>query len=155
MRAVASAALRLFGTWPAALAAAGLDPGRVSRYRRWDDQEVLRELKRRARRGEPLNSGAIQREGAGLYEAAVRRFGDYDAALRRAGVDPDSVRRRRVWDRAAVVRELRAVKASGGRVDDGAVRRRDVALYRAAVRHYGSFAAARAAARVRPRRGVA
>src|SRR5437867_1760791 len=57
---------RLFGAWDRALAAAGLDADEVSRYRRWDKSTVAFELRARAQQGEPLNSGAIQREDSGL-----------------------------------------------------------------------------------------
>src|SRR5947208_162736 len=77
---------RLFGSWDRALTAAGLDADDVNRYRKWDRESILFELKGRYKDHDPLNSGAIQREDPGLHAAAVRHFGSYDAALRGARI---------------------------------------------------------------------
>jgi hypothetical protein len=146
--AFASLQPRLFGRWDRALSAAGLDADDVSRYRRWDRNTVAFELRSRAMDDEALNSGAIQREDSGLHAAAVRHFGSYDRALRAARVDPDSVRRRRAWTRNEVIDALRAAKRHGQHLADSAVRRDNPALYGAAVRLFGTFTAARNAARI-------
>src|SRR5437870_1500086 len=106
--AFASLQPRLFGSWARALTAAGLDADEVNRYRKWDKNTVVSELKARFRDGEPLNSGAIQRDDPGLHAASVRHFASYDEALRAAKIDPDKVRQRRVWDRSDVIRGLKA-----------------------------------------------
>jgi hypothetical protein len=148
--AFASLQPRLFGNWDRALHAAGLDADEINRYRKWDRNTVVFELKARATAGEALNSGALQAEDPGLHAAAVRHFGDYDKALRAAKVDPDSVRRRRTWTRAEVIAALKAIKKAGGNkpVTDGVVRNGHTALYGACVRLFGGFSAARAAAGV-------
>jgi hypothetical protein len=146
--AFASLQPRLFGRWDRALSAAGLDADDVSRYRRWDRNTVAFELRSRAMDDEALNSGAIQREDSGLHAAAVRHFGSYDRALRAARVDPNSVRRRRAWTRNEVIDALRTAKRHGQHLADSAVRRDNPALYGAAVRLFGTFTAARNAARI-------
>ncbi|HYO11290.1 MAG TPA: hypothetical protein VER17_20160 [Tepidisphaeraceae bacterium] len=146
--AFASLQPRLFGRWDRALSAAGLDADEVSRYRRWDRNTVAFELRSRARDDEPLNSGAIQREDSGLHAAAVRHFGSYDRALRAAKVDPDAVRRRRAWSRQEVISSLKAARREGQHLADSAVRRQNPALYGAAVRLFGTFTAARTAAKI-------
>ena len=60
----------------------------VSRYRTWDRNSVVFHLKLREQDGEPLNSGALQRDDPGLHAAAVRYFKTYDTALRAAGFRP-------------------------------------------------------------------
>jgi hypothetical protein len=142
---------RLFGSWDRALHAAGLDSDDVNRYRKWDKNTVVAELKARHREGDALNSGAIQRDDPGLHAAAVRHFVGYDQALRAAKLDPAKVRQRRLWERADVIRGLKAAKRSGKLLSDSAVRREEPALYGAAVRLFGSFAAARAAAGIKAR----
>jgi hypothetical protein len=146
--AFASLQPRLFGRWDRALSAAGLDADDVSRYRRWDRNTVAFELRSRAMDDEPLNSGAIQRDDSGLHAAAVRHFGSYDRALRAARVDPDTVRRRRAWTREEVIDALRHAKRAGDHLADSSVRRDNPALYGAAVRLFGTFTAARNAARI-------
>ena len=146
--AFASLQSRLFGRWDRALSAAGLDADDVSRYRRWDRNTVAFELRARAMDDEPLNSGAIQQDDSGLHAAAVPHFGSYDRALRAAKVNPDDVRRRRAWTRKDVLGALKSAKREGKHLADSAVRREDPALYGAAVRLFGTFTAARDAARI-------
>jgi len=145
----ASLQQRLFGSWDRALHAAGLDADQINRYRKWTADTVVTELKARHRDSEPLNSGAIQKEDPALHAAAVRYFNGFDQALRAAKIDPEKVRQRRIWHRADVIRGLRLTKKSGGHLSDSAIRREHPALYGAAVRLFGSFTAARAAAGVK------
>src|SRR4051794_16851879 len=120
---------RLFGSWDRALHAAGLDADEVNRYRKWDKDRIVFELKSRFRDHEPLNSGAIQRDDPGLHAAAVRHFTTYDGALRAAKLDPDKLRERRSWDKPAVLRGLKTAKKAGEHLSDSSVRREHPALY--------------------------
>src|SRR5829696_2146401 len=129
-----------------------LDADEVNRYRKWNKNSIVFELRGRAKEHEPLNSGAVQRDDPGLHAAAVRHFSSYDAALRAARLDPQSVRARRSWNDQEVIRGLKAAKRSGGHLSDSAVRREDPALYGAAVRLFGSFTAAREAAGINLKR---
>ena len=142
---------RLFGSWDRALHGAGLDAEEVSRYRKWDADSVVFYLKLRHRAHEPLNSGALQHEDPGLHAAAVRHYSNYDSALRAARIDPETVRTRRRWQKADVIRGLKSAKREGGKLTDTSVRRSQPALYGAAVRLFGTFAAARTAAGIRSR----
>ncbi len=151
--AFASLQPRLFGRWERALQAAGLDADEVARYRKWDRNSIVFELRERARSGEALNSGALQAEEPGLHAAAVRHFGSYDVALRAARVDPNSVRRRRAWKKEDVIKALKQVARKGQHISDSAMRKESPALYGAAVRLFGSFTRAREAAGIRFKRG--
>jgi len=147
--AFASLQPRLFGSWDRALHGAGLDADEINRYRKWDKQTIVWELRSRSRSHEPLNSGAIQRDDPGLHAAAVRHFASYDAALRAAKLDPEKVRERRNWEKADVVKGFKAAKRAGRHLSDSTVRKEDPALYGAAVRLFGSFTAARTAAGIK------
>ncbi len=147
--AFASLQMRLFGSWDRALHAAGLDAGDINRYRKWDKQTIVFELKSRAREHEPLNSGAIQREDPGLHAAAVRHFTSYDGALKASRLDPEKVRERHRWQKNDVIRGLKSARKAGQRLSDSLVRREHPALYGAAVRLFGSFTAARAASGIK------
>jgi hypothetical protein len=149
--AFASLQPRLFGSWDRALHGAGLDADEVSRYRKWDADTVVFHIKQRHRAHEPLNSGALQRDDPGLHAAAVRHYASYDAALRAARIDPDTVRARRRWQKADVLRALKGARRETGKLTDTSVRRTQPALYGAAVRLFGTFAAARTAAGIKPR----
>ena len=144
--AFASLQPRLFGSWDRALHAAGLDADEINQYRKWTKDTVVTELKTRHRESMPLNSGAIQQEDPGLHAAAVRHFMGYDHALRAAKLDPEKVRQRKIWEKADVIKQLKAAKKSGKHMSDSAIRRDQPALYGAAVRLFGSFTAARGAA---------
>src|SRR5437588_303280 len=113
---------------------------------------IVFELRQRQRDHEPLNSGAIQREDPGLHAAAVRHFHSYDEALRAANLDPEKVRERRRWDKADVIRGFKSAQKAGRHLSDSAVRREHPAMYGAAVRLFGSFTAARAAAGIKWKR---
>lgn len=147
--AFASLQPRLFGSWDRALTAAGLDADDVNRYRKWDRESILFEIKGRYKAHEPCNSGAIQRDDPGLHAASVRHFGSYDAALKAAKIDPAKVRERKRWDPPTVIKAIKAVKRAGKKLSDSAIRKDDPALYGASVRLFGSFTAARAAAGVK------
>jgi len=134
---------RLFGKWQRALHAAGLDADDIARYRRWDRNSIAFELKCRAQTGEPLASGALQREDPGLHAAAVRHFGGYDSALRAARLDPLKFRRRRSWNKKQVIKEIKSAARNGLRLADSQVRRDSPALYGASIRLFGTFTAAR------------
>jgi hypothetical protein len=144
--AFASLQPRLFGSWDRALHGAGLDADEVSRYRKWDRNTLVAELKQRYADEEALNSGAMQREDPGCHAAAVRHFGSYDAALRAAGFDPRQFRRRRRWTKKDVVRELRGFNRKHRGLSDTALRQEAPALYGASLRLFHTIGAARKAA---------
>jgi len=137
---------RLFASWDRALHASGLDADDINQYRKWTKDTVVAELKARHRDAMPLNSGAIQQDDPSLHAAAVRHFAGYDHALRAAKLDPDKIRQRKIWKKADVIKGLKLAKKSGKPSSDSALRREQPALYGAAVRLFGSFTTARAAA---------
>jgi len=141
--AFASLQPRLFGSWDRALAAAGLDADEISRYRKWDRNTIVAELKERFSDEEALNSGALQREDPGVHAAAVRHFGSYDNALKAAGFRPDRHRQRRRWSKDVVVRELRKFANGNGGLRDADLRSENPALYGAALRLFRNLNAAR------------
>jgi hypothetical protein len=95
--ALAAAALRpnAFSSWREALSAAGLNPDDVSRYRHWNPERVLAEIRELHAKGEPLSSKVSQVEHQSLFCAARRRFGSWDGALEAAGLDVSAIRLRK------------------------------------------------------------
>ncbi len=96
--ALAAAAVRAnmgFGTWHDAVTEAGLDYDQVARYRHWTPERVVAEIQELARKKAPLSSKLVQLNHPPLYNAAKRRFKQWDKALEAAGLDPDKVRVRR------------------------------------------------------------
>ena len=89
---ITQAAKLLFGSWDAALRAAGLDPNVIRVYRKpWTPEEVVQEIRRKARSGEPLNAKNVSPYS--LRRRGRIFFGSWDAALAAAGLDPAKVRK--------------------------------------------------------------
>ncbi len=131
-----AAAARLFGSYDAALEAAGVDPP----PRRWTKTRVTAAIQNRYISGKPKNI-----DGLGdpyLANAAKRFFGSWQAAVEAAGLAgriPIKKPLRR-WSKEAVVREIRKWHDSGGRLED--VSKLDQSLCGAAKTWFGSWRAA-------------
>src|SRR5450432_626274 len=143
---------RLFGKWDRALHAAGLDADDVARYRTWDRNTVVFELRARAQDGEPLSSGALQKDDPSLHAAAIRYFNSYDAALRAARLNPRQHRMRRRWSKADVIAALKRAARKDGSLSLAAIRRQDASLHGAAIRIFSSINAAKKAAKISPKK---
>ena len=117
-----------FGSWPAALVAAGIDARRLQQmafraHRRYPDgQAVIRELMRRRQAGLAINRVAVDRcphANKALARSAVEYFGSWNAALKAAGFAPAVIaeekfrRLRRYPDANAVVREILRRRRAG------------------------------------------
>ena len=83
-----------FGSWGAAIEAAGLDYEEIRRYREWDQERIVQEVRSLAESGQPLNSKDIQLNNIGLFAAAIRRFDGWDQALIAAGLNTHELRLR-------------------------------------------------------------
>jgi hypothetical protein len=76
-----------FGSWRAALEAAGLDYDMIRRYHDWSEDVVLRKVRELYAEGKPLNAKTMERENITLITAARRRFPSWDKTLAAAGLD--------------------------------------------------------------------
>lgn len=141
-RTLAVAAGRHFGSWHAALRAAGIEP----QVRLWTPDEVLIEL-RAWRQSNP--QAGLSVENRKLADAACRCFGSCRQALQAAGVEP----RPRKWTAERIIAAIQDRYVQGRSLSQGAADQ-DVALISAARTHFGSWNAARQAAGlpVQPRR---
>ena len=108
-RALANAAVRCFGSWGKALAAAGIDAEVVAHRRMWAEDRVIRRIRQLAHDGIPLNYASMQQKDFGVVQAAQKRFGRWDNALRSAGFDPMKIRlTRRPWTRVEIIHLIRS-----------------------------------------------
>ena len=85
-----AAAKDKFGSWKVAVDAAGVPLALASRYshhKNWTDEKVLREIRKRARRGESLAFSDAKAEDGPLVNAGVRRFYSWREAVTQAGED--------------------------------------------------------------------
>lgn len=142
--ALAYAAIRdnRFGSWDAALRAAGIDPASVRRYESWSKPKIIRRIQARRAACKPLNSKAMQEQASRLFNAALNHFGAWDRALEAAQVDPDEVYKRRRWSRETIKREITDLYGEGEDLAAGRVRENHSCLYSAACKYFGSWAAA-------------
>lgn len=80
------AARRIYGSWPKAVIAAGVDPVKFRRVSPWTRERIIEAVLTRVLKNEPLNSAAVRPKS--LVEAGIRIFGNWASALAAAGLDP-------------------------------------------------------------------
>ncbi len=108
----------LFGSWPAAIMAAGLEPPRrKTPWPRANKVAILAEIRRRQTTGESVRYGRIHREkgGAPLVRRAAHLFGSWTEALVAAEIDLPKGSRS-PWptaNKAAVLAEIRRRHRAG------------------------------------------
>lgn len=86
-RTVYSAGRKVFGSWPKAIAAAGLDYSEIRKnHAPWTKEEVIIGIKSLAKQGVRLSSKATQQSHGDLFGAAVTRFGCWSEAVEAAGI---------------------------------------------------------------------
>jgi len=77
---------RVFGSWSAAVQAAGIKPNRSRKER--STAELLAELRRLANGSDPPSQSQMNSDGAYVAETYRAHFGSWTAALREAGLTP-------------------------------------------------------------------
>jgi hypothetical protein len=139
-----------FGSWKSALQASGLAAEEIYRYRSWDESTIIEEIRKLKLQGADLSSKTMDETANPLIATARRRFGNWGNAVEKAGIDYDSVRRRRRWTREQIVDGIRELKDKGVRLQSGEVRQQAPALFAAACkpRFFGSWRKALHAATV-------
>jgi hypothetical protein len=133
-----------FGSWKNALTAAGLAPEEIYRYRSWDDDTILDEIRRLRDQGADLSSKKMDETANPLIATARRRFGSWGAAVERAGIDYTKIRRRKRWTKEMILDDIRELQGQGQSLRSGEVRQQNPALFAAACkpRFFGSWAVA-------------
>jgi len=97
-----SAAVRHFGSWRAALAAAGVNyreiremaqRSRAEKVSKWSKELIVQRIKEMIAAGDSVAAASVRKSKPALFSAAVsdRYFGSWRAAVTAAGVDYDSV----------------------------------------------------------------
>jgi len=116
-RSLVEASHRFFGSWAAAVTAAGLDPkvivlpprrnkqapaamARTPRsavshapHQPWTKELIIAAIQARLSEGRPMHSSALMREDNSLFRAARRHLKSWNDALRAAGLDPKEYQR--------------------------------------------------------------
>lgn len=106
-KSLTCAARRIFGSWRAAVTAAGIDYDSVLLLRRFSDDELLAWLRSLARTNPHISLYDLDKHGKHTV-ACRRRWGSLETAAKAAGVDGWPIRiRTPAMSRAAVLRTLR------------------------------------------------
>lgn len=120
---------QLFGSWEAAVAAAGYDYATVRKTRVWTPQEVIKRIQELDRAGADLSDSTCAIYDGSLYGASATHFGGWSQALDAAGIDSDDARRTVRWSKPRIL-------------DAIARRHRGASLRAAACSEFGSWEAA-------------
>ncbi len=157
-----SAAIRYFGSWRAAVEAAGVDydslrktseEQRLQKIGKWSHERILEEIRELQSRGEDLRAVMVKNKFPSLFSAAVspRYFGNWRKALEAAGIDYDSLlqksprgrpRRTEVWHTGLILDMIRSLKDAGESLDADQISLRHPRLLRLATSRLGSWHAA-------------
>ena len=132
---------KYFGNWRTALEAAGLASEEIYRYRSWEQDGILEEIRRLQDEGVDLSSKAMDESSNRLIATARRRFGNWGKALESAGIDYDNVRRRKRWTRENLVEGILDLKRQGVKLITPEVKRANPSLFAAACKKhfYGTW----------------
>ena len=142
---------KYFGNWRTALEAAGLASEEIYRYRSWDEDGILEEIRRLQTEGADLSSKSMDESSNKLIATARRRFGNWGSALEKAGV-----RRRKRWTRENLVEGILELKKQGVKLITPEVKRANPSLFAAACKKhfYGTWKKALRAALRSENQGV-
>lgn len=92
----AASSPRYFGSWGAAIRAAGLNYDDIRKINRWTRDKIVRTIHELHQEGRSINNSSMRKMGLrGMMEAASRpeNFGSWADAIRSAGLDYDEVRK--------------------------------------------------------------
>jgi len=135
------AASHFFGSWRAAVKAAGFDYDKVRADKLWTREKVMRMIRKLYRQGKPLNSRAVQINEPALFAAACHDhlFGGWAKAVEASGLDYERIRRYEQWDEARLRQEVAAAERAGLSLNAKSIFRSRPHLYWAGCRRYGSW----------------
>ncbi|MBI3271764.1 MAG: hypothetical protein HYZ53_22425 [Planctomycetes bacterium] len=153
-RGLVSAARERFGSYAAALRAAGLDPAVLKRKRYWTRERVIARLQERARQGKQSGHGELAADDRSLLAGVQLCFGSLVVARKAAGV-PAPVRKPtppKIWTRERVLEELRARAKLGKALSTRRLRAENSSLMGGAVGRFGTYRCALEAAGLDPER---
>jgi hypothetical protein len=138
--ALLRSAQRLFGSWSAAVEAAGFNYDEIRRYREWTRERVIGRIQELWEQGADLSWRNVSLNlDPPLAAAALHagRFPSWNDALTAAGVDPEIVRRYRKWSKSKIQQELFSLAEQGHQLDQETLMETSPALV-AAIYRLGS-----------------
>lgn len=110
---VYAAAERFFGSWCNTLESCGFSYQEIRKYRTWNRERVLNEIRKLSEVHSPLSSKFVQTDHRPLYMAALKRFGNWGNAIRAAGLEYRRIRLRRLQTPEELKEEIRRLYQNG------------------------------------------
>lgn len=92
----AASSPRYFGSWGAAIRAAGLDYDDIRKINRWTKDKIIKTILQLDADGKSVNNSSMRREGyRGMMEAASRpeNFGSWAEAVKAAGLNYEEIKK--------------------------------------------------------------
>lgn len=80
----------------------------------WTEEMVIAKVKEIYGSGKIHEIGSIQKEEQKLYQAGLRKFGNWDSTLRASGFNPDNFRKMKSWDKETILSELKRIYEISG-----------------------------------------
>lgn len=139
---------RVFGSWGAAVEAAGFDYASIRRYRVWTRTRVIERIRELHRQGADLSWRHVANVLDPALAAAVlhaRRFSSWTEALEAAGLKPTEIARYRRWTLPIIEEELVKLDQQGVALDQETLAEVAPDLRAAIYRVLGGVAVQRAA----------
>lgn len=81
--------------------------------RKWTREAIVLEIRSKYEIGHDLTYTVISEEDLALLRAACRLFGSWRGAIEAAGLDYDSIRRYRTWNRDRIVKRIQELHSKG------------------------------------------
>ena len=138
-----NAAQQAFGTYRAAVEAAGIKYESVSRRRftKWSQPIIRQQLRELSGKGKDLSSRQIRVTHPDLFGAAIHWFGSYQSSIEAAGLDYKKIRRQdpHRWDRHQIISELRRLRRKNVPLHHNAIGHSMPELVTAAYRYFGTY----------------
>jgi hypothetical protein len=133
-----------FGSWRAAVEAAGIDYDAVKRGEQvWSRDRIVRAIRDATARGEDLLSSSFKDRHKKLYSAACARryFGGWRKAIEAAELSYDQIRSDHFWGRPKIMATIQEMARRGESLNWSAIEQSNPSLYRAARRkeNFGSW----------------
>lgn len=136
------AATRYFGSWEAAIKAAGLNYDEIRRYKQWNEARIVERIRELHAEGHDLSWRHVSLKlDPSLAAAATKKmhFGSWREAIGAAGLDYDQIRRYRDWSEQEVIRRVRDLHAQGRALNAKSMEQQDITLITAARRRFPSW----------------
>ena len=135
------AAAHYFGSWPAALKAAGFKYDAVRADIKWTRKKVILSIRKLRRSKADIASRSVQIRDPALFAGAVRKrlFGSWEKAIEESGFDYADVRKYERWSDDRLRREIRRLEANGVRLNAKNVLLTHPHIYYAACHRHASW----------------